>query len=81
MDCFLLAIPLLVDASTVGVASMRTYPDEVHVTLHPLAEGEQPKPLPSDEEVLEAWGMKVNLCNPYAGRGVPARSAGKEGVE
>jgi hypothetical protein len=73
MDCFLLAMPLLVDASTVGLASMRTYPDEVHLTLHPLAEGEPPKSLPSDEEVLEAWRMgRVNLCNPNAGRRPPA---------
>ncbi len=68
MDGFLL-VPLLIDASTVGLASMRTYPDEVHLTLQPLADGEQPKTLPSDQEVLEAWLTgKVNLCNPNAGR-------------
>jgi hypothetical protein len=54
MDCFFLAVPLLIDVSTVGLASIRTYPDEVHLTLHPLADGEQPRPLPTDEEVLEA---------------------------
>ncbi len=56
LDGFLL-VPLLMDASTVGLESMRTYSDEVHLTLHPLADGEQLQVLPSDEEVREAWLM------------------------
>ena len=71
LDGFLL-VPLLIDASTVGLESMRTYPDEVHLMLHPLVDGEQPKVLPSDEEVREAWLTgKVNLCDPNAGRRAP----------
>jgi hypothetical protein len=67
LDALPLAIPLAIDASTVGLRSMRRYPSTVHLTLHPLENGERPKSLPSNEEVLDAWLLgRVNLCNSHA---------------
>lgn len=74
LDAMPLAVPLIADGILIGFDSMRSYPSAVHIKLRRLEPGEQVEPLPSDEEILDAWRMgKINLCLPNPNRGMPPR--------
>lgn len=65
LDAIPLAIPLLID---LAAGTLREFPDEVYLTLEPLAPGAPLRALPPDQSILDAWvrsRRRVNLCNPY----------------
>jgi hypothetical protein len=65
LDSIPLAIPLLIDMQT---GTLREFPEDVRFTLEPVDPGQNPRRLPPDDQILDAWTKafwrRTNLCNP-----------------